>query len=186
MNVEEKLKHINASGRLHRIVRESLPRLVEGSEQLDRKVIKLRKVADEAAAVIAPFTPCARGCDACCHNPALISEVDATLIAQATGAKLSTPQRIIDLTAGPEARNEYFAPYVGVACTFLKDGACSIYKHRPVVCRVHHSIENSAAGCDGGRQPAAVDLTEVFLAELRMMGRMMIYADVREFFPPQG
>ena len=59
----------------------------------------------------------------------------------------------------------------------------SIYAERPVVCRVHHSLEGSAAGCDAGRQPEAVDLTEIYVGELRMMGRMMIYADIREFFP---
>jgi Fe-S-cluster containining protein len=186
MDVAAKLKRINASGRLHRIVRESLPALVESAELLDRKVIRLRKIADDAAGVIGPFTPCAKGCSACCHNPALVSEVEAQLIAQATGAKRASPRRIFDVGGGPEARREYFAPYAGVACTFLQDGACSIYKDRPAVCRVQHSIENSPAGCDGGRQPAAVDLTEVFLAELQMMGRMMIYADIREFFPPQG
>lgn len=184
MDVEQKLKRINAGGKLHRIV-ERLPALVESAEPLDRKVIKLRKIADEAAAVIGPFTPCARGCDACCHNPALLSEVEAMQIAQATGAKLSAPRRIFDLSGGEEGRREYFAPYLGVACTFLKDGACTIYKNRPVVCRVHHSIENSPAGCDNGRQPAAVDMTEVFIADLQMSGRMMIYADIREFFPPQ-
>ena len=186
MDVEQKLKRINADGRLYRIVRESLPGLVESPEPLDRKVIKLRKLADSAAEVIGPQTPCAKGCSACCHNPALISEVEAMLVAQATGAKLASPRRIFDIAGGPEVRREYFAPYAGVACTFLRDGACSIYKDRPVVCRVQHSIENSPAGCDGGRQPAAVDLTEVFLAELQMMGRTMIYADIREFFPPQG
>jgi Fe-S-cluster containining protein len=186
MDVEQKLKRINASGRLHRIVRESLPALVESPEQLDRKVIKLRKLADSAAEVIAPHTPCAKGCSACCHNPALVSEVEAMLIAQATGAKLAAPQRIFDIAGDEVARREYFAPYAGVACTFLRDGACSIYKDRPVVCRVQHSIDSSAAGCDDGKQPAAVDLTEVFVAELNMMGRMMIYADIREFFPPQG
>ena len=186
MDVAGKLKRINASGRLHRIVRDSLPALVESPEQLDRKVIKLRKIADSAAEVIAPHTPCAKGCSACCHNPALVSEVEAQLIAQATGAKLASPQRIFDVAGGPEARSEYFAPYAGVACTFLQDGACSIYKDRPVVCRVQHSLEASPAGCDGGRQPASVDMTEMFLGELHMMGRMMIYADIREFFPPQG
>jgi Fe-S-cluster containining protein len=186
MDVAGKLKRINASDRLHRIVGESLPALVESPEQLDRKVIKLRKLADAAAEVIAPHTPCAKGCSACCHNPALVSEVEAMVIAQATGAKLAAPQRIFDIAGGEAARREYFAPYMGVACTFLKDGSCSIYKDRPMVCRVQHSIESSPAGCDGGRQPAAVDLTEIFLADLRMSGRMMIYADIREFFPPQG
>ena len=186
MDVAGKLKRINASGRLHRIVRDSLPALVESPEQLDRKVIKLRKIADSAAEVIGPHTPCAKGCSACCHNPALVSEVEAQLIAQATGTKLVAPRRIFDIGGGEAARREYFAPYAGVACTFLRDGACSIYKDRPVVCRVQHSIEASPAGCDGGRQPAAVDMTEMFLGELHMMGRMMIYADIREFFPPQG
>ncbi len=51
------------------------------------------------------------------------------------------------------------------------------------MCRLHHSLEESASGCDAGRQPEAVDLTEVYVGELRMMGRMMIYADIREFFP---
>lgn len=183
MDIEDKLKRINADGRLHRIVRRKLPALVESAEPLDRKVIKLRKLADSAAEAIGPFTPCAKGCDACCHNPALLSEIEAMLIAQATGARLATPQRGFDVAAGPEARREYFAPYVGVACPFLKDGACAIYADRPMVCRVHHSIESSSAGCDNGRQPAAVDLTEIFVADLRMTGRMMIYADIREFFP---
>jgi Fe-S-cluster containining protein len=184
VDIEGKLKRINADGRLHRIVRRQLPALVESAEPLDRKVIKLRKLADSAAEAIAPFTPCAKGCSACCHNPALLSEMEAMLVAQATGAKLATPRRVFDPAGGEAARREYFSHYTGVACGFLKDGACSIYADRPMVCRVHHSIESSPAGCDRGRQPAAVDLTEIFVADLQMMGRMMIYADLREFFPP--
>lgn len=80
-------------------------------------------------------------------------------------------------------RRAYVARYASVACTFLRNGICSIYAHRPVVCRVQHSLEDSAAGCDGGRQPAALDLTEIYRGERRMMGSLMIYADIREFFP---
>ena len=107
------------------------------------------------------------------------------LIAEATGTPLATPRHVFDAAAGADIRREYVARYAGVRCTFLKDSICSIYAHRPVVCRVHHSLEESAAGCERGRQPEAVDLTELYLGELRMMGRMMIYADIREFFPPQ-
>jgi Fe-S-cluster containining protein len=185
VDIQEKLRRINAQSnrKLHRIVRESLPALVESAQPLDRKVIRLRQVADSAAKVIAPFTPCAKGCSACCHNPAIISEVDAMLVAEASGAPLAAPRRVFDVAAGEDARRAYVSHYAGVACTFLEDNVCSIYAHRPVVCRVHHSIENSAAGCANGRQPEAVDLTELYLGELRMMGRMMIYADIREFFP---
>lgn len=188
MDLEEKLRRINAQGnrKLHRIVRESLPALVESPEPLDRKVIRLRRIADDAAKVIAPFTPCAKGCSACCHNPAIISELEAMLIAQSTGTPAATPKRVFDLAAGVEARREYHSRHAGVACSFLKGGLCSIYAHRPTVCRVQHSLEDSATGCDGGRQPAAVDLTEIYQAELQMMGRLMVYADIREFFPPQS
>ena len=188
MDLEEKLRRINAQGNrsLHRIVRESLPALVASPEAIDRRVIRLRRIADEAAKVIAPFAPCSKGCSACCHNPAIISELEALLIAQSLGIPAGTPKRIFDPAADAEERREYHSHHAGVACAFLKDGLCSIYAHRPTVCRVQHSLEDSASGCDGGRQPAAVDLTEIYQAELRMLGRLMVYADIREFFPPSA
>jgi Fe-S-cluster containining protein len=169
--VEETLRKINAQGKLHRIVRERLPALVGSAEPTGRKLVRLRQIADAAAAAIAPFTPCGKGCSACCHNPAIISELEAMAVAESIGATAATPRRIFDAGAG-------------VPCAFLKGGVCSIYAHRPVVCRVQHSIEDSPAGCDAGRQPASVDLTEIHLGERRILGRMMIYADIREFFPP--
>lgn len=185
MDLEEKLGRINVQGKLHRIV-EALPALVESRQPLDRKVIRLRRIADDAAKAIAPLTPCAKGCSACCHNPAIISELDAMLIAQSTGTPIVTPRRGFDVGGSVEVRREYHSHYAGVACTFLKGGLCSIYAHRPMVCRLHHSLEDSSAGCEGGRQPQAVDLAEFFVSELRMMGRMMVYADIREFFPPNA
>jgi Fe-S-cluster containining protein len=182
MDLEEKRRRINA--RLEQILRRSLPALVEAAQPLDRKVIRLRRLADQAAAVIQPSTPCRKGCSACCHDPAILSEVDAMLVAEATGMPLQAPRRLFDVAAGEQARQAYFAPYAGVACGFLREGACSIYEHRPVVCRVHHSIEDTPAPCDDGGRPASVDLTAIYLGELRMMGRMMLYADIREFFPP--
>jgi len=188
MDIAEKLRRINdRQGRkLHRIVHESLPALVEGAQPLDRKVIRLRQIADSAAEVIQPFTPCRKGCSACCHNPAIISEVDAMRVAEATGTPLAQPRQLFDVAAGEDARRQYFSRYAGIACAFLEDGACSIYEHRPVVCRVQHSIEDTPAACDAGGQPASVDLTPIYLGELRMMGRMMPYADIREFFPPRA
>src|SRR5436190_20595132 len=96
VDVAEKLRRINSHDdrKLHRIVGESLPALVESAEPLDRKVIRLRRIADTAAKVIAPFTPCTKGCSACCHNTAIISELDAMQIAKATGAALATPRRV--------------------------------------------------------------------------------------------
>lgn len=178
------LIHARQGGRIGKILRGELPALVQSQAPLDRKVIRLRQIADKVAAVIQPSTPCRKGCSACCHDPAIISEVDAMLLAEATGTPLQAPRRLFDAAAGEQARQAYFAPYVGVACGFLREGSCAVYEHRPVVCRVHHSIEDTPAPCDAGGRPASMDLTEIYLGELRMMGRMMLYADIREFFPP--
>src|SRR5258708_26883095 len=60
-NVEtaEKLRRINSHDdrKLHRIVGESLPALVDSAEPLDRQAIRLRRIADPPANVIAPRTP---------------------------------------------------------------------------------------------------------------------------------
>ena len=172
-------------GKLRKLLGESLPALVESAEPLDRKVIRLRQVVDKVAAAIAPYTPCRKGCSACCHKAAIVSEMDAMQIAEATGAPLATPGKVFEVRDGAEARKRYLIAYAGKPCTFLKDGACSIYEHRPVVCRVQHTLEDDAAPCEPreGLHAEAMDLTDIYLAELRMNGRMMVYADIREFFP---
>lgn len=92
------------------------------------------------------------------------------LIAQSTGKPASSPKNGFDVTAGPEVRREYLSHYAGTACPLLKDRLCSIYAHRPLACRVHHSLEGSPSACDDGGQPQSVDLAEIFLSQLRMMG----------------
>jgi len=172
-------------GRIRKLLGESLPALVESAEPLDRKVIRLRQLVDKVAAAIAPYTPCRKGCSACCHKAAIVSEMDAMQIAQATGAPLSTPKNVFEVRDGAEARTRYLTAYAGKPCGFLEDGVCSIYEHRPVVCRVQHSLEDDAAPCEPreGLHASAMDLTDIYLAELSMNGRMMVYADIREFFP---
>jgi Fe-S-cluster containining protein len=171
--------------KLRKLLGESLPALVRSPEPLDRKVIRLRQIVDKVAAVIAPSTPCRKGCSACCHKAAIVSEMDAMAIAEATGAALATPARVFEVRDGAEARREYLTAYAGRPCTFLRDGVCSIYEQRPVVCRVQHSLENDAGPCEPreGLHAEAMDLTDVYLAELQMNGAMMVYADIREFFP---
>ncbi len=187
MDAEQRVRLIEQrQGRkIRKLLGESLPALVQSPETVDRKVLHLRQIVDKVAAAIAPFTPCRKGCSACCHKSAIVSEMDAMQIAQATGASLAVPQNVFEVRDGGEARTRYLLAYAGKPCTFLKDGACSIYEHRPVVCRVQHSLEDDAAPCEPreGLHAAAMDLTDVYLAELQMNGRMMVYADIREFFP---
>lgn len=38
-------------------------------------------------------------------------------------------------------------------CSFLKDGKCSIYQFRPLVCRLFGSVDNDALRCEHGCLP---------------------------------
>lgn len=104
--------------------------------------------------------PCRSGCTACCHGPFDISVADAALVAVAVnqlepGLRAGVIARAeAQLTAMKRLEPSWSAPYeiaaIGEArfdrlsdeladlpCPALDaDGACTIYQHRPFVCRV--------------------------------------------------
>jgi Fe-S-cluster containining protein len=41
--------------------------------------------------------------------------------------------------------------HTGSPCPFLEKGRCSIYEARPLICRIHHSLEVSASTCEFNR-----------------------------------
>ncbi len=116
---------------------------------------------ERAAAAHAADVRCGRGCDACCHGLFDVSPLDAALIAEgvraagaetraalaasaaqalATVAELApqwrTPWRIGDL--GVERFDALCDALPDAPCPALDDaGACRIYAHRPLVCRLH-------------------------------------------------
>lgn len=66
---------------------------------------------------------CRKGCNHCCHYRVLITEQEAALISEYSGAKQKKPKRARDIFSTPDP------------CPFLKKGACSIYPVRPLSCR---------------------------------------------------
>jgi len=130
---------------------------------------------DEAPADV----PCG-GCTACCTSSQFVHiGPDETDTLAHIPAELLFPAPLLpkgNVLLGYDGRGH---------CPMLADDRCTIYEHRPVVCRVQHSLEDDAGPCEPreGLHAAAMDLTEVYLTELRMSGRMMVYADIREFFP---
>ena len=100
---------------------------------------------------------CRKGCGACCRQPIPLMEVEIYYIAiilnampeprrtqlrarfKAAAAHFRQngwQQRFEDAGSEAELRaanRAYFSE--GIACPFLDDESCSIYKHRPVVCR---------------------------------------------------
>ena len=95
-------------------------------------------MTSEIADVRAPHVACVGKCADCCRMNVSISGLEAKLIAEATGRKAATVEDSIRHEQGR---------FVGVACPFLRDDLCTIYEHRPLVCRNHASFYPTAKWC---------------------------------------
>jgi Fe-S-cluster containining protein len=80
------------------------------------------------------ITACKKGCYYCCFQEIAISELEVEFILKNTKAKRK------------KAANKAFNPED--PCSFLKSHKCSIYAHRPFLCRRHVSIADSSRWCE--------------------------------------
>jgi Fe-S-cluster containining protein len=144
-----------------------------------KKVIWLWKMGDVLSNAAKGEVVCDKGCSYCCHIPAMIHRTEAEAIAKLTGRKLTIPKKYV---------LEPNKAYNGKPCPMLKDGACSIYEHRPMTCRVHHMLDNDPKVCDvmdSVRDISYMDNREyhrVYVMALvdKSVGPEM--ADIRDFF----
>lgn len=71
-------------------------------------------------------------------------------------------------------------------CTFLRDGVCSIYEHRPFACRTYVSLDADALLCElipGESVPVPnLDMTSFQWAYVQICGGAKM-ADIRQYFP---
>ncbi|KAF7961460.1 hypothetical protein AWV80_33085 [Cupriavidus sp. UYMU48A] len=83
---------------------------------------------------------CKRGCSACCHSEIALYQPEADLIAAKTGLPVRQIPR------DPARRSTPYAT-TKAPCPFLHDGACSIYAHRPLVCRTMVNFDADSTVC---------------------------------------
>lgn len=92
--------------------------------------------------------PCKRGCTACCHQYVAMSKAEGmTILAYLRHYKMPSPDRaklrqMVAMGADPE---KYWQAQI--PCPFLKDGLCSIYPVRPLVCRSYYVAETDNSQC---------------------------------------
>lgn len=93
---------------------------------------------------------CRKGCSECCSQMFLITEVEAAYISRAV-KKFSAGRRAVlrrrareylarreEILAQRSVPDEWGAlppPGLRLPCPALENGACSIYEHRPLICR---------------------------------------------------
>ncbi len=117
-----------------------------------RKLIKLTKLANKLNEALRPHYTCRKGCCSCCSMNTLIYRYEAVRLAEVTNRKMiELPFRSYHkvLSAGKLV--------YGKQCVFVVDGLCSVYEHRPMVCRLHHSFNASSKDCT-----VTGDISEVF------------------------
>lgn len=171
---------------------EAIPKELNEREDAIRKVLsrensssrsKLKKVynlMNEIIEVAKPFTACGKGCSDCCNQNVMISETEAKFITEAISTQ---PIQLESSIIHDEKK------FLGVACTFLKNNACSIYDVRPYTCRKHLSFDEDAYLCHPSRSIEHKSPMIVFSeAEGAMtdIGRYVsggVFADIRDFFP---
>lgn len=77
-----------------------------------------------------------------------------------------------------------------MTCTFLVDGSCSIYEHRPLACRNQINLDRDALMCElvegSAPQVPYADMTPHKAAYIQLFGFGQRYADIREWFPDKS
>lgn len=158
------------------------------------KLPKLYLLMEEVGGIRAPHLACNAGCSACCQDiPVEISDLEAKHISAATG------RAHVNLPPGRHTLPGKATERASTPCPFLVDARCSIYEFRPYNCRSLGVVDQDALTCctDNTRLTRANDPRAVPVPMTKMQAFDPLYrelsqrpntvwADIRQFFPPQA
>lgn len=185
---EEKLRTVQRDAAASRLL-ESAKR----GRSVMQRVMWLQHAASAWARPMARVAACRKGCSHCCTIPVTISRTEAERIATVSGRALAAdvssvrPGDLDTAKALREAQERLREGWTGVACPFLRDGACSIYDVRPFACRTLLNLDDDALLCEV--VPGATSAVP-YADDSMMKGDYMLaqpaaeMADIRAFFPP--
>lgn len=179
--VPARMKSINKNIRARSSRIDSLSRDASKSNlPVSVKLGKVWKIADEYLEASKGNIACKKGCSHCCHISVLLTKTEAELVGKRIGR---VPEDLKVTSSRPDLGFDYSNP-----CPFLKNDACSIYEHRPTICRTSVSTDVDDLLCRLSEHPVSVPYASfkkmvestVFLDA---KGRAPILADIRDWFP---
>lgn len=145
-----------------------------------QKVIRLRHLAQQLSDIAIKESACRQGCSHCCHVNVSVPRSEAELMAKRLRRPLN--KEVLTHSVYTEAP---FPGHTGKPCVFLKEGKCSIYEHRPFVCRTLVNMSNDPSLCEVSEyQKVPVP----YLNTTRISGWFGIFtekedfADIRDWF----
>lgn len=142
--VEQKLMAVLATHpwMVHKRISEDVARIAGENASAKSKRRKVIAIVNRMTAALAPHVACKPGCSQCCHMNTMIYEHEAIRLAEVTGRKMARlPFRPLDVVHAEGMK------FNGKPCPFLIGDRCSVYEDRPLVCRSHHSLRESADQC---------------------------------------
>lgn len=181
----ERMESFKASLTPDALAREdTLPETLERvNASAKSKLRRIYAMSDELAKGRGEFIACKKGCANCCRMNVMISSLEAEKIAKASGRKAVAVTR---------PKHHAIGAFDGVDCPFLVDSVCTVYEDRPLVCRNHASYYVTDFACDTVNMP----ITDAPIVEFTGLTRALsmvsavkgysMYADIRDFFPPQN
>jgi len=162
----------NASHRAIKLGRAQVRR----TPRATKRVMWLQSAVETLATVYKATAACRKGCNHCCFIPVKVSATEARALERAVG-RVPAP---VD-THRPVHIEAYESP-----CPFLQDGSCSVYTHRPVVCRAHLNLDVDDLLCrlvSGQAVPVPYLDTRLFaLASIQIEPEERACADLRQWF----
>lgn len=151
-----------------------------------QRIMWLRRAAEAVAEQALPLSACRQGCNHCCHIAVVMTKAEAMQIAAETGCRVNAEAGKPSLEA-EGARDATVARWQGVPCSFLKEGRCSIYRHRPLACRLQINMDDDDLLCQlVGEETIRVPYLNTaahHVAAVVALGTGQPLADIREWFP---
>ncbi|TCV83399.1 tetratricopeptide repeat protein [Sulfurirhabdus autotrophica] len=146
------------------------------------KLATIRKSVETLFSYAESYVACRKGCAFCCHQAVDISRLEAEYIQEKTGVKYTQVTK--------PSRRDPLGFSEKTPCPFLKHGSCSIYEHRPLICRIAVNLDSDPYWCEfenwhkpGGAVPKP-SFRSIHTAYTDLNEKVgSIKADIRDFFP---
>lgn len=190
LRAEEKLAHASRDASPNQLIRAS-----QRARTVEQRIVWLQRAADAWSRPLEGIAACRKGCSHCCQIPVTISRTEANLIGRFINRKPTDPAISIRL-ASIETESDLLAAEASLQadttlapCPFLLNDACSIYAHRPMVCRTLINLDDDNLLClHSGQGPASVPYADARMLKVLLLAAQPTgeLADIRQFFPDAG
>jgi Fe-S-cluster containining protein len=148
----KKLGQLKEFRNIHKMITKKLSRLSSPIERAKFAHKKVEQYNEEVFSdpIVKENISCKKGCSACCHTQVSATQDEAILLADLIkkGHKIDWTRFHKQKQVGNSHADWYKLSHADRGCIFLdSEKGCSIYEHRPLVCRTNNVI-SSTKNCD--------------------------------------